>query len=97
MTADAGIHGHDPACDCKQCVTAQRDQLLAFTKEVMQAWPEGGIDGGELRLTNATTGGPPYTAPELRAHVRPGALDASALPSRVGKRLFYPDGRVGEV
>ena len=24
MTADAGIHGHDPACDCKQCVTAQR-------------------------------------------------------------------------
>ena len=46
MTADAGIHGHDPACDCKQCVTAQRDQLLAFTKEVMQAWPEGGIDGG---------------------------------------------------
>lgn len=49
MTADAGIHGHDPACDCKQCVTAQRDQLLAFTKEVMQAWPEGGIDGGELQ------------------------------------------------
>ena len=38
-----------------------------------------------------------YTAPELRAHVRPGALDASALSSRVGKRLFYPDGRVGEV
>ena len=25
------------------------------------------------------------------------ALDASALSSRVGKRLFYPDGRVGEV
>lgn len=51
MTADAGIHGHDPACDCKQCVTAQRDQLLAFTKEVMQAWPEGGIDlvlGGDV-------------------------------------------------
>lgn len=46
MTADAGIHGHDPACDCKQCVTAQRDQLLAFTKEVMQAC---GIDGGELQ------------------------------------------------
>ena len=38
-----------------------------------------------------------YTGAELRAHVRPGALDAFALPSRVGKRRFYPDGRVGEV
>ena len=32
-----------------QADAAQRDQLLAFTKEVMQAWPEGGIDGGELQ------------------------------------------------
>ena len=49
MTADAGIHGHDPACDCKQCVTAQRDLLRDFARAVMQAWPEGGIDGGELQ------------------------------------------------
>ena len=47
MTADAGIH--DPACDCKQCVTAQRDLLRDFARAVMQAWPEGGIDGGELQ------------------------------------------------
>lgn len=32
-----------------QADAAQRDQLLAFTKEVMQAWPENGIDGGELQ------------------------------------------------
>lgn len=40
---------------------------------------------------------PPYTAPELRAPVRPGALDAYALPTRhMGKR-YYPDGRVEPV
>lgn len=33
MTADAGIHGHDPACDCKQCVTAQRDNTNAALRE----------------------------------------------------------------
>ena len=49
MTADAGIHGHDPACDCKQCVTAQRDLLRDFARAIMQAWPENGIDGGELQ------------------------------------------------
>ena len=47
MTAAAVIH--DPACDCKQCVTAQRDLLRDFARSVMQAWPEGGIDGGELQ------------------------------------------------
>lgn len=35
-----------------------------------------------------------YTGAELRAHVRPGALDALALPSRMGRRLHYRDGRV---
>lgn len=35
-----------------------------------------------------------YTAPELRAPVRPGAMDAMALPSRMGDRLYYRDGRV---
>jgi len=47
MTADAVIH--DPACDCKQCVTAQRDLLRDFARAVMQAWPDCGIDGGELQ------------------------------------------------
>ena len=42
MTAAAVIH--DPAC-----VTAQRDLLRDFARAVMQAWPEGGIDGGELQ------------------------------------------------
>ena len=49
MTAAAVIHGHAPACDCKQCVTAQRDLLRDFARAVMQAWPDGGIDGGELQ------------------------------------------------
>ena len=49
MTAAAVIHGNDPACDCKQCVTAQRDRLRDFARAVMQAWPKGGIDGGELQ------------------------------------------------
>lgn len=38
-----------PAAQGDALNAAQRDQLLAFTKEVMQAWPEGGIDGGELQ------------------------------------------------
>ena len=49
MTAAAVIHDYDPACDCKQCVTAQRDLLRDFARAVMKAWPEGGIDGGELQ------------------------------------------------
>ena len=45
------------------------------------------------RVTNASSS-QPYDGAELRAHVRPGALDALALPSRMGNRLHYRDGRV---
>lgn len=37
---------------------------------------------------------PPYTAPELRMPVRPGALDAFALPSRHANQRRFRDGRV---
>lgn len=38
-----------------------------------------------------------YDGAELRPYVgRPGAMDAFALPSRMGKRLHYPDGTLKE-
>lgn len=38
-----------------------------------------------------------YKAPELRPFDgRPGAMDAFALPSRMGKALFYRDGRMDD-
>lgn len=49
--------------------------------------------GAARRVTNAAST-QTYTGAELRAHVRPGALDALALPSRMGRRLHYRDGRV---
>lgn len=39
-------------------------------------------------------GGAPYTAPELRMPVRPGALDAFALPSRHANQRRFRDGRI---
>lgn len=36
----------------------------------------------------------PYVPVEFAPSVRPGAMDASKLPSRVNNRLFWPDGRV---
>lgn len=37
----------------------------------------------------------PYSCPELRSFpTRPGAMDAFSLPSRMGNRLHYRDGRV---
>lgn len=44
-------------------------------------------------LNNASAEGT-YDGANLRTFVRPGALDAFALPSRVGNRLHYPGGRV---
>ena len=35
-----------------------------------------------------------YTRPELRTHTRPGSMAAFDLPSRMGDRLHYRDGRV---
>ncbi len=47
MTADAGIHGHDPACDCKQCVTAQRELLrLAMMAHNATSSPAAKQSGG---------------------------------------------------
>ena len=45
----------DPQCmvcwaiDAALASAAQRDLLRDFARAVMQAWPEGGIDGGELQ------------------------------------------------
>lgn len=40
----------------------------------------------------------PYDGAELRPIVgRPGATDALALPSRIGNRLHYRDGRVTDL
>lgn len=38
-----------------------------------------------------------YDGAELRAHVRPGALAAYSLPSRVNNRLHFPDGRTTDM
>ncbi len=40
--------------------------------------------------------GEPYTCPELRTLVRPGAADHEAHPSRRFNRLAYRDGRTGQ-
>lgn len=44
--------------------------------------------------SDGVNGSAPYTCPELRATVRPGANDAQAHPSRIGNRLSYRDGRL---
>lgn len=47
----------------------------------------------ETPITNATSRGQ-YTGAELRHFAgRPGAMDAFALPSRMGDRLVYRSGR----
>lgn len=49
------------------------------------------------RISN-TTATDPYDFAELRPFDRRrGALDAFALPSRMGSRLHYPDGRIVEI
>lgn len=37
---------HHFACDCRE---AEFAKLRAFAQDVMQAWPEGDLDGGELQ------------------------------------------------
>lgn len=37
---------HFHACDCRE---AEHSQLLAFAREVMECWPIGDLDGGELQ------------------------------------------------
>lgn len=50
----------------------------------------------KTRITNATTRDT-YTGAELGLTVaRPGAAAAMALPSRVGQRLHYRDGRTAD-
>lgn len=39
----------------------------------------------------------PYTGAELHARTRPGAMDAHRLPSRMGERLHWRDGRVTDM
>lgn len=50
----------------------------------------------DMPISNASSTRP-YDGAELRAHVRPGAMDAMALPSRVHDRLHYRDGRVTDM
>lgn len=45
-------------------------------------------------VVNSNMWGDPYQCPELRPFTgRPGAMDAFALPSRMGNTRFYRDGR----
>lgn len=37
---------HHYACDCRE---AGFETLLAFARDVMRSWPDGGLDGGELQ------------------------------------------------
>lgn len=39
----------------------------------------------------------PYTGADLRANTRPGAMGAQRLPSRMGDRLHWRDGRVTDM
>lgn len=55
-----------------------------------------GTSGREPPVLNSTSYGP-YHFPELAPFAgRPGAMDAFALPSRVGQRRVFRDGRVEE-
>lgn len=37
---------HFYACDCRE---DQHARLLAFARDILESWPDGGIDGGELQ------------------------------------------------
>jgi hypothetical protein len=37
---------HHHACDCRE---AEFEKLRAFAQDIMRAWPEGDVDGGELQ------------------------------------------------
>jgi hypothetical protein len=76
-----------------------RDQLRAH--EINSAprlrAPTGMPTVAAPRTAQLTTRGL-YTGAELRPYEgRPGAMDAFALPSRMGRRLHYRDGRVQEL
>jgi len=55
-------------------------------------------EAGERPITNSTTIGH-YDGAELgrNAGLMPGRFTAYDLPSRMGRKLYYPDGRVEEV
>ncbi len=42
-------HEYVPDCDCADCTRVQRNKLRDFAQDIMRAWPEGGVDGGELQ------------------------------------------------
>lgn len=37
---------NDEDCDCRE---DQHAKLLAFARDILEAWPDGGVDGGELQ------------------------------------------------
>lgn len=45
------IEKHEPLpnCDCEDCTRVQRNKLRDFAQDIMRAWPEEGVDGGELQ------------------------------------------------
>lgn len=65
----------DPASPSELIRMRQRERLAA---------PDA-----PARISNSTTRGA-YDGAELKAHVRPGALDAFSLPSLQGGRRVYP-------
>lgn len=56
--------------DAIQSALTERDALRAFAQEVMQCWPEGGIDGGDIE----------------DAAIRHGLLKEEVRTERCGKR-----------
>ena len=53
------------------------------------------VAGPRTTVAATVQSGSHYDGRELRPYAgRPGATDALALPSRIGKRLHYRDGRV---
>lgn len=72
--------------------TAQPAERERAFNEKMRAMPAPTF----MPVRNSTMRGAPYACPELQTCPRE-AAPATALPSRVGKRLFYPDGRVTDL
>jgi hypothetical protein len=41
--------GYETTDICNECAHAEVERLRAFAFDVMEAWPDGGLDGGELQ------------------------------------------------
>lgn len=77
----------------RRCAACMSQVLDGSERRHITADDRRRATGARRPVTNASSTRR-YDGAELRAHVRPGALDAFALPSRMGQRLHYRDGRV---